>query len=402
MLLSVILCGLLKARDPSSQHLRVELGASGSALAGPAVDFERVEHPRFENVINVVVHAELHHVEFFEHMERGGRLRNFWGTVFVSPRFPVDLSKHAVVDCPADRNSKSHDISYGCVAQFLRDFVTASKRRHAADESFLHCHCLACCSLRKNTAWATLLDRHPEQDVSKIKGAIVHHADFWIKPSFGEGFSLENIAWSANIQCQTKRKPDRWVWTNQFNKGLQAMLSRVNRTIKYSVGSVEYCNGNSDVYYLARDVWPIFSTLILEAWSPQKDMGEDYIINEIVIPHTMIAMQRAGHRYSSICMSGNEDYGNLNHWRGKSSSCCWGDASANAGSRLDIYQDFSCGHRADMQLPAVKRTLLQPWHGELEEMTTISDGVGSVEDTTSHEVPATYGKCTCHYFCGCR
>merc|ERR1711998_281707 len=132
-------------------------------------------------------------------MERGkGKMQNFWGTVYVAPRgrfaeneetqrmIYAQYGNIPIVDCQAERNMRkmtgvnTGDATYDCVAQFLHSWVQASQYSGSTSLAYL----------RKDPAWLALLDRHPQRSVEEIRGVLVHHADFWVTPPFGDGLPL--------------------------------------------------------------------------------------------------------------------------------------------------------------------------------------------------------------------
>jgi len=205
------------------------------------------------------------------------------------------------------------------------------------------------------------------------------------------------------VECVTTKVPYNWAWKSQHEAGLAARFSRLNRIMHNAVRPIEYCNGNADLYYVSREAWQPFSLMIIDAWLPQsKKSGEDYIINEVAIPHTMVALGRAGYSIRRLCMTGRRDYG-LKNQTEEQSRCCWGAADATAGSRVDIYDSFSCGHKAALELPVVKQTLLRSWLGSNDTEQRESEGEKyATSDAVFREVPADYGTCLCHNFCSCR
>ena len=140
MFFLVVLCALSKALEASNSHLRASL-VSGGKPVGPVLDSASVRPSPFENVINFVVHPYEHAIAFFERMERGS-VRNFWGTVYITPPGRIHpqqtdqtSTEYPIIDCNSNKESLNKgDISYECVARFLRDYVFARVYCHSKSE----------------------------------------------------------------------------------------------------------------------------------------------------------------------------------------------------------------------------------------------------------------------------
>ena len=143
--------------------------------------------------------------------------------------------------------------------------------------------------------------------------------------------------------------------------------------------SDEYCQGNADLYYVSSEAWPMFSSMMIDGWLQLKP-GQKLLMNEVVIPQTMHALESAGFTFSTLCFNSQA------RSEVEQLGCCWGGAFDAAQGDINVYERYACGHKADMTLDNVKQELLKAWIPPESNMTKFVDehtvrrknGVGEV------------------------
>merc|ERR1711912_106997 len=95
------------------------------------------------------------------------------------------------------------------------------------------------------------------RDAAELKGALIHHADFWVLPTFAADLPRSNRVWHMDYYCT--KKPD---WSYEPRGTLQ----RLEDVGKVSFANESLCYGEADLYYLSRETWPLASTLLTDGF----------------------------------------------------------------------------------------------------------------------------------------
>ena len=229
--------------------------------------------------------------------------------------------------------------------------------------------------------------RNPNRNPAEIEGAVVHHADFWFHPSIAPTNFFSKSVRTLSVWCRISSNPknisDSEILFSfkAFEKGFWNQAERVRQIAGIDDTNVilkphQFCNGNSDFYYVSREAWPMFSSIIIDAFLPRRQIPDLRLgltpqtlqAHEVVIPHTMIALRAAEFKHAQFCWNGNNT-GLPPEIRPRIVApdlnvqpCCWGSCCAEAHQDTKIYEHFQCGHKSAMQYDAVKKTLLKPWN----------------------------------------
>lgn len=345
------------------QHTKV------AAAAGPG----RAGGGHFAKVLRVIMHAQLHQLEFFQSLERRDHA-DFWGTVYINPRLGGELkgtwrnlaADYAdfralvpVVDCDIRPLTESNerdpgpkergeDFSYLCVGPFLQRF---------AREGFTGDY--------EDRPWRELFKgRHK----GEVVGALIHQADFWFHPAFGRGWPLEKAVWHMDNACPDHIDTKEWGWRGQFARGLQDRVQNM-ATTQFRTNSI--CFGSADLYYLSKEGFSNFGAIVNRTWrwnplaAEQKRAGKperiEYNSNEVAVPTTLKALASSGLQDVPICWK-TKGIGLKQKLYGSDSAdpaCCWGNYEAIAAP-ADILTS-PCGHKIDMTDPCAKKALLKSW-----------------------------------------
>ena len=327
------------------------------------------------------MHAYVHQIDFFL-AQMGPNHTDFWGTVFVNPRYENDTELDAfrervpLVDCAA-KQLESHSVSYRdysylCVGPFLRSF----------GESFPG-------SSELSPGWLKLLKG---RNTTEVVGALVHQADFWFHSSFGRGWPLENSIWHMDFACPQLNGIHAlppWGWRNEFKDGLEKRRQKIQSVLE--LDNLGTCFGSADLYYVSRAGWEMLGNIteiwqwnLKEDFKPRRDAlrwweGEGdtrrmrgprgYNSNEVAVPITMDALQRKGLSTVEICWHDNKN--GLGVERGRSESdlnknqlhrdmCCATNSPRPYAWPRTISRN-RCGHKMDMQDACSKEAYMQAW-----------------------------------------
>ena len=350
---------------------------ANSTAAGP----RSLRGSRFQKVLRVIMHAYVHQIDFFL-AQMGPNHTDFWGTVFVNPRYENDTELDAfrervpLVDCAAkqlESHSVSHrDYSYLCVGPFLRSF----------GESFPG-------SSELSPGWLKLLKG---RNTAEVVGALVHQADFWFHSSFGRGWPLENSIWHMDFACPQVNDDGitlpPWGWRNEFKDGLEKRRQKIQSVLE--LDNLGTCFGSADLYYVSRAGWEMLGN-ITEIW--QWNLKEDfkprrealpwwegkgdtrrwnstdsgYNSNEVAVPITMDALQRKGLSTVEICWQDNKNGLGVESGRSESGlnqldrdMCCATNSPRPYAGPWTISRN-RCGHKMDMQNACSKEAYMQAW-----------------------------------------
>jgi hypothetical protein len=307
----------------------------------------------FADVLNVVLRPHYKHIDIFRRIE--AKHKNFWGTVYVCPKELNEYEKFAkeapTVLCD-DIPGAAGDRSYLVLGPLLSSLYTgvASEERD-----------------KRLIEWILREGKFGGRNLAEIKGALIHHADFWVLPNFAAGMKQTNRIWHMEYFCS--KTPD-WEYEPKET------IKRLEAVGKVSFKDEPLCYGESDLYYLSRETWPLASTLMTDGFKPTIKYEADGSVkktlhNELAVPLLMTALKKRGFQEETICWengvgltyTGKLPCPQCHHQRLHRPKCCWGGAMKIA-NKTDYLRQNVCGHRLAMYDKNLTDVLVNMWTGK--------------------------------------